>query len=1020
MKPNFALNLSHDGIGLLHRKTGTKNGWTLMGEVAIDDPALGEKLDMLRKNAADLEKGGLATKLLIPNSQILYTEIEAPGPDDISREVQIRKGLEGLTPYNVGDLVFDWRKGVGTKVLVAILTRETLNEAESFAKNHRLNPVSFVARPALKEFKGEAFFGKASGVSALLGPDGKIEPDDGPVPKLTSLRPKTAKTPKPDLGSKPAEKLAEEPSNTKPPQPKKPQAAIKPATTPPIKAQAPKASEPENSDDDDARIAALLADVPEPSGTIPPVKPPVISTRPTAPEASQSRTMGTSTKAQTAAPVLAPFPPTPAETEDEADNELTAPRVSIPTDTKDSAKTLPTAPNAAPKTAGLTPRVATAIDNKIALPPIPPKRTAPQIPAIPPRASAATSFTTRRGAEQTDANAQPPTRAQIAASAIAPSVQDKTTTPVKRVATTPTVPKSMPSKAPTITSSSLAKDDTKIAKTTNGLLDRASQGAQGLLDRTKSVKASFASRRAKGVSTKATSPDASEPTNIAPLPNEKITPYTPDLAPATAIKPILGKPKTQSDDVLREVDRMTMFGERKSQKQDIGGKHKYLGLILTLVLLLVMAIVAMSSVFFFSDESYFFNQGAEENPFAVAAIPDINLVAPEAEGATGVQDMTEQPPPSGGDDTAALQTPSGEMRTSEDALNSILLNDIEPEPPAGEPSADSPESITAPETLLSPLVGTPQVLSDAAAQAQYAASGVLQKAPDAPAEPQGSRIDDLYIASIDPATSSHDAVALPTEVTRSQEARPASPLPPPAPGTNFSFDTRGLVTPTPEGTLSPDGVLIFSGRPDFVPPPRPTPPDTDVITREDLRSLRPKPRPEGLVEDNERAQLGGITRSEMASLRPMARPASVQAEAGSAGDEAPNDLAINASPTPGYRPGDFATIVTAALELAGASDGSSVSAIPASATTSPSIPTRASVATQATIDNALRLNDINLIGIYGSDSSRRALVRLKSGRYIKVSVGDRLNGGQVLSISETRLIYKKNNRNLTLDMLPLG
>src|SRR5690606_24892165 len=38
MKPNFALNLSHDGIGLYHRG---KSGWLQVGTVALDDPDLG-------------------------------------------------------------------------------------------------------------------------------------------------------------------------------------------------------------------------------------------------------------------------------------------------------------------------------------------------------------------------------------------------------------------------------------------------------------------------------------------------------------------------------------------------------------------------------------------------------------------------------------------------------------------------------------------------------------------------------------------------------------------------------------------------------------------------------------------------------------------------------------------------------------------------------------------------------------------------------------------------------------------
>jgi type IV pilus biogenesis protein PilP len=86
----------------------------------------------------------------------------------------------------------------------------------------------------------------------------------------------------------------------------------------------------------------------------------------------------------------------------------------------------------------------------------------------------------------------------------------------------------------------------------------------------------------------------------------------------------------------------------------------------------------------------------------------------------------------------------------------------------------------------------------------------------------------------------------------------------------------------------------------------------------------------------------------------------------------------------------------------------------------PIIPSSASVARTATMKNALNLGRVNLIGVYGSSSSRRALVRMGNGRYVKVSVGDRLDGGQVVAISDTRLVYQKGGRQFALDVLPLG
>jgi type IV pilus biogenesis protein PilP len=81
-----------------------------------------------------------------------------------------------------------------------------------------------------------------------------------------------------------------------------------------------------------------------------------------------------------------------------------------------------------------------------------------------------------------------------------------------------------------------------------------------------------------------------------------------------------------------------------------------------------------------------------------------------------------------------------------------------------------------------------------------------------------------------------------------------------------------------------------------------------------------------------------------------------------------------------------------------------------------SIPSSASVARQATIENAIPLNKINLVGVYGVPSDRRALVRLPSGRYVKVKVGDQVDGGTVAQINDSELIYRKGSRTVALSM----
>lgn len=51
---------------------------------------------------------------------------------------------------------------------------------------------------------------------------------------------------------------------------------------------------------------------------------------------------------------------------------------------------------------------------------------------------------------------------------------------------------------------------------------------------------------------------------------------------------------------------------------------------------------------------------------------------------------------------------------------------------------------------------------------------------------------------------------------------------------------------------------------------------------------------------------------------------------------------------------------------------------------------------------------IHLIGIFGQQTDRRALVRLTSGRFTKLEKGDSFQGGVVLEIGEAELIYSKD------------
>ncbi|WP_425092101.1 hypothetical protein [Tropicimonas sp. S265A] len=305
----------------------------------------------------------------------------------------------------------------------------------------------------------------------------------------------------------------------------------------------------------------------------------------------------------------------------------------------------------------------------------------------------------------------------------------------------------------------------------------------------------------------------------------------------------------------------------------------------------------------------------------------------------------------------------------------------------------------------------------------YAVTGIWQRSPEALPVPRAQDLGDLYVASLDGTIAIDDALALPS-YEEERDGLFETPQPPIGPGLVFDFDEDGRVVATPEGALTPDGVLVYSEANGVRPLPRPfdAVPQTDQAA---LATIRPAPRPENARELVERAVLDGRTRAELAAFSPRARPPSLQDEALAATDGTPSALAVAQAPSPAARPTDIERIV-ASVRAAQASQPerpattaaqASLAAAPApQQQTAPAIPTQASVARQATLENAMRLDRINLIGVYGTASERRALVRTKAGRYVKLQVGDRFDGGRVASIDEASLQYTKGGRNITLKM----
>ena len=247
------------------------------------------------------------------------------------------------------------------------------------------------------------------------------------------------------------------------------------------------------------------------------------------------------------------------------------------------------------------------------------------------------------------------------------------------------------------------------------------------------------------------------------------------------------------------------------------------------------------------------------------------------------------------------------------------------------------------------------------------------------------------------------------------------------------------VVVNPTDAFSPAGVNLASYRPSTRPAglaPLPAPTDeVDLLATADpaLAGFRPSVRPSTL--DLPAPDLLTLADPQLAGFRPSVRPngvapttapqsddiTSVLAAIASAAPQSPfvtpTAQAVPQSRRPDTRPRNFSQVVARAqtTSVQPTTTSNQVSSAPAVA----SGPVPGGVARAATIDNAIRLRDVNLIGVYGRPSDRRALVRLSNGRYVRVEVGDSLDGGRVTAIGDSALNYVKRGRTIALQ-LPSG
>lgn len=1068
MKPTFALNFTETSIALLHRAT---KGWVQVGETPFDSPDLTEALDYLRATALGLAPGGFTTKLVIPNSQLLYAEIEAPGPSEAERRAQITAALEARTSLTAEDMVFDW-SGKGKTVKVVAVDRQTLDEAEDFATQHRFDPVSFVAIPEPGTFSGEPWFGPAGAAVDL------------PADKAAALRDRTAISiiDSPRGAAKPAKAAA-------------PVVSPEPAAEVWPDADSALAFPEEFADFEtedlveppapDAAPAAVADAVAE---TAPDTVPGLVTEDVSAPD--QGRLVAPEAEAETdevpaievqETDVLPEIAAAPVK------DETPAPAMAAPEEDRTfpalaDGDVLPVEDIPPPAVADPAP-VAPAAEDSL------PAEAAEETPAVEPVFQADTMAPARDEAPR----AAPDNADEAALSepalvrAVPDPLPEVEEAPFTHVADSTAFPEDEAPRAPTGAAKALPEDD--------DLPPAPSPAALAAFSSRRGVDADSRPRTVPPL-TAPVRPDAAALARAArgkPVDELPPMPRPPQAAPrpgltgarSPAERPAMplvtapsipgtrkakGKPQPAAPAPLASAVAATAAASPADAARSLGrspfanrprrGAPRYLGLVLTAILLICLALVAAWSSFYLASD--------DSDPAATNVAADSTAIEDEmlADG--------EDP------DALAAETPAADVAAD------TALQDPAPE---GTDTGDLAAAETA---------GPAPTATTGADQAP--AASVL-------VDPQ----DEIFLSGADAPPPAFDALALPT-VDTAADALPQPPMPPPAFGTVYRFDANGQVVPTPDGIVSPEGVMLFAGKPPRVPPARsavaeaaaqaavaaaataaaapaatdaagtapaltegqpaadaPAAPETAAAPaaeqpNPDLADRKPRARPEGLTppaDAGDDAALETVSPTDVTSLRPRVRPASVvaageqaRAETAAASLAAPaaeaapttelaaadaaNPSLLTISRRPSAKPRDFSRAVEAAVAAAVRTPepepeptkaSAAVKAAPALkpeeqeeadvpevASAAPKIPTKASVAKQATYVNALNLSKTNLIGVYGTQSNRYALVRMSNGKYKKVRVGDRIDGGTVQAITQSEVRYQKGGRLVALKM----
>jgi hypothetical protein len=918
----LALLISSDGIALAHRQAA--GHWAILKDASFSDPGLDKAMKGLRKEAEARAGGNVDCLLILPDDQILYTSLTAPTGDPEMTAYRIEEGLEGMTPYAVSELFYDWRAIEADRVKLAVVARETLDEARGFVEGHGFKSAGFAAMPPQERFPGVPLFDLSGDAGVTFSDDGiafgpdtfgqdPAETEDDTDPKAEA----DAGAPGADADAADAPETDETPD-------------IASDKTVPVEATD---AADETVDDGAPDLTEDRTDDAEPGG-----------------EDAADRKDGTTffDEASTATPVMddgpdtspAPDPvpePDPVATaEDEAiaeaadrdPEEIIASAADDLEDTttifdgtvlppQDRSLTEPVAPLQDDGAGRISDAVRASRNASVALDDTAQREFSARGARMPARdatdesGSPDTGHAADLALSDTDVVDEPAPAGQNPLAERLSRVRDASKArPAK--GGKPVIPPGRDARAAPERKGRLSGLTAAPFPGSTTAADPRTDAPQGLGGRFgaflgRGNRSDDAERVAPSLSRDAGPTSTSSPGRLTALGEALRTTRGDD--DTTSVMDPSGSVPAATDTGPGDDENLTGGLLGRKPDEPVGSSFRT-GLFLTIILLILLAAIAVWSALFLPDSpvARLFGGGSDvaledpldapDAPFAITAPPAIGELADvdappgalldepvadtaledvqvEDEAAADGIDIAAASVPEGsvplpaddGADTAAIETPA-----EADAVTDTLAEDVPAIPPLPPMPVDDIPSLEETEAV-------------------YAEYQIWQRPPDRPDLAPIDSLSDLSLSARDPAVTSLDAISLPVPALDPSETFRSVPPPPPF-GAEIETDAAGLVAATAEGVITPDGVLVTAGPPPVTAIPRPreeaATPRTPTFSIEDaiLGTFRPAPRPGDLgqvdpdpgpqdVPTITRASLGpqprtlpGRTRTRSAAARP--------------------------------------------------------------------------------------------------------------------------------------------------------